>query len=63
MQAWKAFLDTECLYLYLTSIDSEEDLKAAINEYMCFYNHERFQAKLTNLSPIEFLAQAGWWSY
>jgi putative transposase len=55
MESFFGHFKSECLYL--NSFDSEEELRAAINEYIHFYNHERFQAKLNNLSPIEYLTQ------
>ncbi|MGE7128970.1 IS3 family transposase [Lysinibacillus xylanilyticus] len=38
--------------------DSYEALKQAIDEYIHFYNHHRYQRKLNSLSPLEFRAQA-----
>ncbi|MDE5135544.1 IS3 family transposase, partial [Paenibacillus larvae] len=31
-----------------------EALKTAIDKYIRFYNYDRFQAKLSNLSPVEY---------
>ncbi|WP_357664243.1 IS3 family transposase [Paenibacillus larvae] len=43
---------SECLYIQ--SFESEEALKTAIDKYIRFYNYDRFQAKLSNLSPVEY---------
>ena len=36
---------------------SEEELHTAIHDYIHFYNHERFQAKLNKLAPVEYRNQ------
>ncbi|MDE5133537.1 IS3 family transposase, partial [Paenibacillus larvae] len=36
------------------SFESEEALKTAIDKYIRFYNYDRFQAKLSNFSPVEY---------
>ncbi|PJN54910.1 hypothetical protein PAEVO_16310 [Paenibacillus sp. GM2FR] len=40
--------------MFLEEGPTEEELIMAIEQYIYFYNHERFQQKLNNLSPIEF---------
>lgn len=35
-----------------------EELNIAINEYIYFYNHERYQKRLNGLSPKEYRAKA-----
>ncbi|NEN82795.1 IS3 family transposase [Paenibacillus elgii] len=40
--------------LYLTNLQSISDLEQAIREYVSFYNHERFQKKLNDRSPVEY---------
>ncbi|WP_083689968.1 IS3 family transposase [Paenibacillus sp. FSL H7-0331] len=35
-----------------------QELKRDIEAYNHFYNNERFQAKLNDLSPVEFRAKA-----
>ncbi|MFB5197374.1 IS3 family transposase [Neobacillus sp. KR4-4] len=40
--------------MYLNSFKTEEEVINAINRYIYFYNHERFQKKLSNLSPVEY---------
>ncbi|MFP3489113.1 IS3 family transposase, partial [Staphylococcus sp. SIMBA_130] len=35
-----------------------EELKKAIIEYIVFYNHDRYQEKLNDHSPIEYRAMA-----
>jgi len=52
---WGSF---KCEKYYLQSYESYEALKTAIDEYMFFYHHHRYQARLNGLSPIEFRTQA-----
>jgi len=40
--------------IYLTKLTSIFDLEQAIQEYVSFYNHERFQKKLNDRSPVEY---------
>lgn len=37
----------------IKTFDTEADLKAAIEEYIYFYNHKRFQDRFGTLTPIE----------
>lgn len=48
----------KCEEYYLHSYDSFEALKQAIDDYIYFYNHFRYQKRLNGLSPLEFRAQA-----
>ncbi|MCH7324064.1 IS3 family transposase [Solibacillus sp. MA9] len=43
---------------YLHKFESFEALKCAIDTYITFYNHERYQERLNGLSPLEYRAQA-----
>lgn len=43
---------------YLKKFRTYEELEQAIDEYIHFYNHERYQAKLNGLAPNEFRNQA-----
>lgn len=58
MESFLGHFKSECLYI--NSFQSEDELTTAIHEYIHFhfYNLDRFQAKLNNLSPVEYLAQA-----
>lgn len=56
MESFFGHLKAECLYLQ--SFQSEEALISAIHEYIRFYNYDRFQAKLNNLSPVEYRTKA-----
>ncbi|MFS0638461.1 IS3 family transposase, partial [Mesobacillus foraminis] len=47
---------SECFYLY--SFRTSEEVKDAVSKYIRFYNHQRFQRKLNNLSPYEYRNQA-----
>lgn len=40
--------------MYLNNFKTKNEVIKAVNEYMYFYNNERFQAKLNNRSPIEY---------
>jgi len=43
---------------YLNTYSSYEELKKAIEAYIEFYNHRRYQEKLNGLSPYEYRAKA-----
>ncbi|NLI67764.1 MAG: transposase, partial [Bacilli bacterium] len=48
----------KCEKYYLHKYETFEDLRKAIDEYIFFYNHERYQEKLNGLSPIEYRTKA-----
>ncbi|AQR79348.1 hypothetical protein BXP28_21135 [Paenibacillus larvae subsp. larvae] len=52
MESFFGHFKSECLYIQ--SFESEEALKTAIDKYIRFYNYDRFQEKLSNLSPVEY---------
>ena len=39
---------------YLNKFEDFESLKKAIDDYIYYYNNERFQAGLKNMTPVEF---------
>lgn len=39
---------------YLNNFHNEKELKKAINDYINFYNNERYQENLKGMTPIEF---------
>ncbi|MER2237755.1 MAG: IS3 family transposase, partial [Psychrobacillus sp.] len=43
---------------YLREFQSFEELRKAVDVYIYFYNHQRYQKRLNGLSPLEFRAQA-----
>lgn len=47
---------SECFNLYI--FRKAEEVKLAVQKYIRFYNHQRFQGKLNNLSPYQFRTQA-----
>ncbi|WP_407675604.1 IS3 family transposase [Peribacillus glennii] len=47
---------SECFHLY--SHQTAEEVKDAVRRYIRFYNYQRFQEKLNNLSPYEYRTQA-----
>lgn len=52
MEAFWGTLKAEMFYL--RTFRDHTDLIAAINDYICFYNHHRFQAGLGGLAPLEY---------
>ncbi|WP_185151569.1 IS3 family transposase [Peribacillus simplex] len=48
-------MKSECIYL--NHFESEEKIKAAIEDYIYFYNYQRFQKRLCHLAPIEYRCQ------
>lgn len=43
---------------YLNKFSTFDELKKAIDEYIYFYNFERYQEKLNSLSPMEYRSKA-----
>jgi transposase InsO family protein len=56
MENFFSHFKTECFYLH--SFHSAEQVEHAVQKYIRFYNYERFQVKLNNLSPYEYRTQA-----
>ncbi|WP_453990298.1 IS3 family transposase [Bacillus nitroreducens] len=48
----------KCEKYYLHRYETFEDLSKAIDEYIYFYNYERYQERLNGLSPVEYRAKA-----
>ncbi len=48
----------KCEEYYLHKYRSFEELYKGINEYIEFYNHDRYQKRLNGLSPMEYRAKA-----
>jgi putative transposase len=48
----------KCEKYYLHKYETFEELSFAINEYIHFYNHDRYQKRLNGLSPMEYRAKA-----
>ena len=48
----------KCEKYYLNKYETLDELEKAINEYIYFYNNERYQERLNCLSPAEFRAKA-----
>ena len=42
---------------YLREFQTFDELQKAIEVYIYFYNHQRYQKRLNGLSPLEFRAQ------
>lgn len=43
---------------YLNKYETFKELSHAINEYIHFYNNDRYQKRLNGLSPVEYRAKA-----
>ncbi|WP_143469702.1 IS3 family transposase, partial [Lentibacillus sediminis] len=48
----------KCEKYYLHKYDTYEELSLAIEDYIRFYNHDRYQKRLNGLSPMEHRAKA-----
>lgn len=48
----------KCEKYYLHKYKTFEELSLAIDEYIHFYNHDRYQKRLNGLSPMEYRAKA-----
>ncbi|MGH1034987.1 IS3 family transposase [Bacillus cereus] len=48
----------KCEKYYLHKYDTFEELNQAVDEYIQFYNYDRFQKRLNGLSPMEYRAEA-----
>lgn len=52
IESFFSHLKTEALYIY--EYKSIDELNQVIDDYIYFYNHERFQKKLGHRSPVEY---------
>ncbi len=48
----------KCEEYYLHKYETFEELSKSIDEYIYFYNYERYQERLNGLSPVEYRAKA-----
>lgn len=48
----------KCEKYYLHKYKTFEELSLAIDDYIHFYNHDRYQKRLNGLSPMEYRAKA-----
>ena len=55
MENFFSHFKSECFRL--RSFHTTDEVKIAVAKYIHFYNHERFQKKLNNLSPYEYRTQ------
>jgi transposase InsO family protein len=56
MESFFSHFKSECFHLH--PFRSPKEVKDAVNRYIRFYNHQRFQKKLNNLSPYQYRIQA-----
>lgn len=52
IESFFSHLKTEMLYI--SEFNSIDELNQAVNDYISFYNNERFQKKLGDRSPVEY---------
>ncbi|QWH64222.1 IS3 family transposase (plasmid) [Bacillus mycoides] len=55
MENFFSHFKSECFHLY--SFRKANEVKLAVRKYMYFYNHQRFQKRLNNLSPYKYRTQ------
>lgn len=48
----------KCEKYYLHKYETFEELSSAVDQYIQFYNHDRYQKRLNGLSPMEYRAEA-----
>ena len=48
----------KCEKYYLHKYESYEEPSKAIDDYICFYNNDRYQKRLNGLSLMEYRAKA-----
>ncbi|MDZ3991042.1 IS3 family transposase ISPsy8 [Pseudomonas sp. Teo4] len=56
--AMESFFGTlKAEFFYLKRFESVEELKAGLEEYIHYYNHDRIKLKLNGLSPVDYRTQ------
>lgn len=55
MESFFGTLKTE--FYYLNRFTSVDQLKAGLDDYIHYYNHERIKLKLKGLSPVQYRTQ------
>ena len=55
MESFFGTLKSECFHLH--KFESIQQLRAGIDEYIHYYNHERIKTKLNGLSPVQYRTQ------
>ena len=58
IESFFSALKTECIYLYKNI--TRELAKTLVDDYIKYYNFDRFQEKLKELSPIQYRLQFLW---
>ena len=58
IESFFSALKTECIYLYKNI--TRELAKTLVDDYIKYYNFDRFQEKLKELSPIQYRLQFSW---
>ena len=52
MKSFFGMLKSE--FFYLNEFTSLEDLEAGLDDYICYYNHDRIKLKLNGQSPVDY---------
>ncbi|MFD0767753.1 IS3 family transposase [Bacillus sp. CGMCC 1.60114] len=55
IESFFSHFKSECFHLY--SFRTTDKVKFAVRKYIHFYNNQRFQKKLNNLSPYKYRNQ------
>ncbi len=55
IESFFSHFKSECFHLY--SSHTADEVKFAVRKYIHFYNYQRFQKKLNNLSPYKYRTQ------
>ncbi|TKI63306.1 IS3 family transposase [Lysinibacillus mangiferihumi] len=55
IESFFSHFKSECLYQLHDN--SEEEIRQAVEQYIYFYNYQRFQKRLNHLAPIEYRYQ------
>lgn len=56
MESFFCTLKSECFYT--RKYTSATKLKAALHEYICYYNHDRIKLKPKGLTPVQYRSQS-----
>lgn len=55
IESFFSHFKSECIYL--NSFETDQELEELVENYIYFYNYQRFQKKLSHLAPIEYRCQ------
>ncbi|WP_375372945.1 IS3 family transposase [Clostridium sp. CF012] len=52
-----SFFNFKSELMYINKLNEEQEVLESVSKYIEFYNNQRFQAKLSNLTPNEYRCQ------